>query len=40
MEHKQVEAELNQKITEAQESSQELNASFDKLEVYNRNIER
>ncbi|KAF7792625.1 hypothetical protein EIP86_003722 [Pleurotus ostreatoroseus] len=40
LEYKQTESELNKKIIEAQRSSQELNQSVDKLESFNRPIER
>ena len=40
MEHKQVDSELELKVAEAQRASQELNISVDKLDGFNKAIER
>ena len=40
LEHKQTDGELSQKIAEAQRVSQDLNVGVDKLEGYNKAIER
>lgn len=39
-EYKQIQAEFNTKIAEAQRSSQELNMSVDKLDSNNKAVER
>lgn len=40
LEHKQVDSELELKVVEAQRASQDLNISVDKLDSFNKAIER